>query len=132
MTMQIRLLVVDDEPIIRLSIQDALESGGYEVRTAANGADAIALLDDPAFAVAGLVTDIKLGDGPNGWDVARHARDRNAGISIVYVTGDSVGQWPVEGVPKSIVLQKPFADAQLLTAISTLLNDQAGTLPAAG
>jgi FixJ family two-component response regulator len=71
---------------------------------------------------SGLVTDIRLGTGPDGWDVARTARERNPELPIVYMTGDSAIAWPSHGVPKSILLQKPIAAAQLVTAISTLLN----------
>jgi CheY-like chemotaxis protein len=45
MDSQIVLLLVEDEPLIRLAMQDALEGGGYAVLTAANGTDALALLD---------------------------------------------------------------------------------------
>ena len=47
---------------------------------------------------------------------------------IVYMTGAAAEQWPSHGVPNSILLGKPFAPAQLVTAISQLLN--AGGQPA--
>ncbi len=37
------------------------------------------------------------------------------------MSGDSATDWAAQGVPKSIMLQKPFVEAQLLTAISSLL-----------
>jgi hypothetical protein len=37
------------------------------------------------------------------------------------MTGDSAGDWPIEGVPNSVLVQKPYAPAQLVTAISTLM-----------
>ena len=37
------------------------------------------------------------------------------------MTGDSAADWSAEGVPNSVMLQKPFAEAQLLTAMGTLL-----------
>ena len=43
-------------------------------------------------------------------------------IDAVYTTGDSTMDWPVKGVPNSGVVQKPYAGAQLLTAISTLMT----------
>jgi hypothetical protein len=39
------------------------------------------------------------------------------------MTGAAADKWPSRGVPNSILLEKPFAPAQLVTAISTLLND---------
>ena len=85
---------------------------------------------DDAPQLQGLITDIRLGVGPNGWQVARHARRKFANLPIVYVTGDSAADWTVEGVPGSVLLQKPYADAQMLTAMSNLLIE-AGPLPPA-
>jgi CheY-like chemotaxis protein len=67
-----------------------------------------------------LITDIKLGSKMNGWEVARHARQTYPGIAVVYMSGDSAADWTAEGVPNSVMLQKPFATAQVTTAISTL------------
>jgi CheY-like chemotaxis protein len=122
---QILLLLAEDQPLVRLTMQDALEDGGYAVVEASNGAEAQAILDDRDRQIAGLVTDIRLGKGPDGWELARHARELNPLLPVVYVTGDSAAEWAANGVPNSIMLQKPFADAQLLTAISTLLNEAA-------
>jgi len=120
------VLLVEDEPLILIGMQDALEDGGYAVLTASNGSDAMSLLDERHIELAGMITDIRLGEGPNGWDVARHARELKHELPIVYISADRIDDWPVEGVPKTIALQKPFADAQLITAISTLIT-QAGS-----
>jgi CheY-like chemotaxis protein len=117
----ILVLIVEDEPLILLGMQSALEDGGYEILTAANGTDALALLDLHAGDLAGLITDIRMGDGPTGWDVARHARKLKSEIAVVYVSADCVDDWPVEGLPNSVAIRKPFAEAQLVTAISTLV-----------
>lgn len=118
----ILLLLVEDEPLILLATQDALEAGGYTVVTASTAADAVAILDDRHSEIAGVITDVKLGGGADGWAVARHARELRLDMPIVYATGDSARQWPILGVPKSVVVQKPYAEAQVLTAISTVLN----------
>lgn len=119
------LLVVEDETLIRLDLVEVLEGGGYTVAEIADSAGAIAEIDRHEE-LCGLVTDVNLGSGATGWDVARHARKKFPGIAVVYITGDSVGSWPAEGVPNSLILQKPFADAQIVGAITTLLN-QSGT-----
>jgi CheY-like chemotaxis protein len=72
-----------------------------------------------------LVTDINLKGMMDGWKVAKAAREINPEFPIVYMTGVAAGDWPSHGVPNSILLQKPFASAQLVTAVSQLLN--AGT-----
>jgi DNA-binding response OmpR family regulator len=58
----------------------------------------------------------------DGWAVARTAREIDPEFPVVYMTGAAADQWPVQGVPNSILLAKPFAPAQLVTAISNLLN----------
>lgn len=128
MSAGISLLLVEDEPLLRLAIEENLASGGFEVVIAASGQEAVDLLERPDDNTVGLVTDIRLGAGITGWEVARRAREINPAIVVVYITGDSAMDWPVEGVPGSVMLQKPFADAQLLTAVATLLNEQQRTL----
>jgi len=61
--------------------------------------------------------------GPNRWELGRLLQET---IPVVYITGDSAREWSANGVPNSIVLQKPFANAQLITAVSTLLNKLRG------
>ena len=115
------LLLVEDEPLIRTALASTLEKGGYALLEAENGAQAISLLEKHAN-ITGLITDIRLGSGPSGWEVARHARHLLPQLPVVYMTGDSAVDWSADGVPNSILVQKPFADAQVTTAISTLLN----------
>jgi CheY-like chemotaxis protein len=115
------LLFVEDESLLVLVAQEALEAGGYSLIVAADGATALNILDKDFARFAGLLTDVRLGSGTNGWEVARHARKLQANLPIVYMTGDSAGDWPIEGVPNSVLVQKPYAPAQLVTAISTLM-----------
>jgi DNA-binding response OmpR family regulator len=123
----ILLLLVEDESMILQHVEDALTDGGYEVITALDGAEAISRLNEQSGGFAGLITDIRLGSGMDGWEVARQAREMNASMAVVYMTGDSGGEWASKGVPKSLLVQKPFADVQLITAISTLLTEVAST-----
>ena len=60
------ILVVEDEPLVRLVITDALEGGGYSVLEASDGLSAIELIDRTEQ-LRGLVTDIRRGVGPDGW-----------------------------------------------------------------
>lgn len=115
------ILVVEDETLIRLDLIDILEQAGFTVVATVDGAKAITAIDDRDH-LAGLVTDINLGSGERGWVIARHAREKFPDLAVVYITGDSAAEWPAEGVPNSVVLQKPFADAQVINAITTILN----------
>lgn len=123
MDMGVLLLVVEDEPLILLGIQDALEAGGYTVLAAGNGEEALELLTSRTDEISGLITDIRLGSGPDGWQVARHAREVKPNMAVVYATGDSAHEWASQGVPKSLLMQKPYAAAQAVSAISTLLTE---------
>lgn len=69
-----------------------------------------------------LVSDINLGRGPTGWAVAKRARELNEHLPVVYVTGGNGHEWASQGVPNSVVVGKPFAAAQIVTAVSQLLN----------
>ena len=120
------ILVVEDDPLIQAIVEDSLSEGGFEVVFGSSGENAVELLDASDGKYRALVTDINLGtDGTSGWDVARHAREINPSFPVVYMSGDSAEDWASQGVPNSIMLSKPFAPAQLVTAVSQLLN--AGT-----
>jgi CheY-like chemotaxis protein len=116
------ILLVEDEALLRIDLKDALVEGGFEVAEAKDGATAMALLDEKAGNFCGLVTDIKLGKGPDGWQVAMHAREVNPSMPVVYTTGTDSDQWAAHGVPHSILVSKPYAPVQVITAISSLIN----------
>ena len=124
------ILVVEDEPLIRLVLTEALAEGGYSVLEAVNGFAALELIDGVAH-LRGLVTDVRVGPGPNGWEIAHHAREKFPGLAVVYVTGDSMAEWTANGVPQSTALQKPFASAELVTALANLLVAQQSIPPQA-
>jgi DNA-binding NtrC family response regulator len=104
-------------------VQEDLEAGGFDVAEASNGTDAVAILDAKREEISGLITDVRLGSGPDGWAVARHARELRPGLPVIYTTGDSAGEWTVNGVPNSVLLQKPYAGAQLVTTVARLLTE---------
>ncbi len=117
------VLVVEDEELIQNILKDALDSGGFGVVLASVGEEAIKLLGAEKSKYRALVTDVNLGrDKLTGWEVARHAREIDPHLAVVYMTGDSATDWTSQGVPHSILLNKPFAPAQLLTAVAQLLN----------
>jgi len=118
------ILVVEDEPLILLDVETALQESGFEVVTAHNAAEAIAAFDAEPERFKGLITDIRLGAGKSGWDVARHLRQTNSTLPVIYVSADSAVHWGAEGVPGSVMIAKPFALPQIITALSTLLNAQ--------
>ena len=127
------VFVVEDEVLIQPLLIEPLEEAGYKVLVASSGAEAIMLLDgQEAASIRALVTDVNLGpSSPSGWDIARRAREIHSDIPVVYVTGDSAHDWPSQGVPNSLLISKPFAPAQIITAVSQLINQATSAPPAA-
>jgi CheY-like chemotaxis protein len=122
------ILVVEDDPLIQSIVAEALTTGGFEIVIASSGEQAIESLDSSGEKFRALVTDINLGrDKLSGWEVARHAREINPNFPVVYMSGDAAEDWASKGVPHSIMLAKPFAPAQLVTAVSQLLNSETPT-----
>jgi CheY-like chemotaxis protein len=115
---------VEDEYGLHEMIEDTLIDGGFEPAFAASGEEAVTLVRGRIADYRVLVTDIKLRGKLSGWEVARQARQTIPDLPIVYMTGAAAAEWPAQGVPKSILLQKPFAPAQLITAVAQLLNKQ--------
>jgi DNA-binding response OmpR family regulator len=123
------ILVVEDDHLIQSIVEETLTEGGFEIVIASSGENAVELLDASDGKYRALVTDINLGrDKIDGWDVARHAREIDPNFPVVYMSGKDADDWASKGVPNSIMLAKPFAPAQLVTAVSQLLNT--GTSPA--
>ena len=122
------VLLVEDEILIADMAETGLSEAGFEVSTVTNGNKALAALEADAARFRAIVTDIRLGKGPDGWAIARRARELVPGLPIVYMTGDSAHEWSSKGVPNSVIIAKPFATAQIVTAVATLLN-QADSSP---
>jgi CheY-like chemotaxis protein len=115
------ILVIEDETLIRLDLVEILEQAGFTVEAVVDTQTAIAAIG-ARNNLAGIITDINLGSEIKGWAVARLARGKFPDLAVVYITGDSAGEWPAEGVPNSVLIQKPFANAQVINALATALN----------
>jgi CheY-like chemotaxis protein len=116
------ILVIEDDVPIQVVVEDALTDGGFEPAITPSGEEAVTLLIGMPNSYCALVTDIKLRGKIDGWEVARKAREINPNFPVVYITAAHADQWPARGVPNSVLLTKPFAPAQLITAVSQLLN----------
>jgi DNA-binding response OmpR family regulator len=112
------VLIVEDEPVIQDMVGEALSDGGFGTEMAASGDAAVTLLQENRGKYRALITDIHLGGKSMGWDVAKRARELNQEIPVVYMTGAGADKWRSHGVPKSLLLNKPFAPAQVVTAVS--------------
>ena len=116
------VLVVEDEEPLQEIVRDALKDGGFDLTTVASGEEAVAMIESGVVKYSALVTDINLKGSMKGWEIARLVRQIDPAFPVVYMTGAAADDWASEGVPNSILLKKPFAPAQLVTAVSQLLN----------
>ena len=119
------VLIVEDDLEIQAILDEALVEAGFETAIVSSAEEAVTLLTGKVADSRAIVTDINLKGMMNGWQVAKAAREIDPAFPIVYMTGAAAGEWPSHGVPNSILLAKPFAPAQLVPAVSQLLN--AGT-----
>ena len=108
-----RILVVEDDPLIREFVVEALRDDGFDVIHAADGEQALAWCGRQAADV--LVTDIKLPGKVDGWQIAERCREHNPELPVIYATGFSpVAPRPVAG---SLLLQKPFHPDEIVRAV---------------
>ncbi|MER9918664.1 MULTISPECIES: response regulator [unclassified Mesorhizobium] len=113
------VLIVEDETMILLDLESALEEAGFQVVGTRSAAEALAAFDPDPTKFKAVLTDIRLGAGQSGWEVARHLRRSNSTIPVVYISGDSAVHWGAEGVPNSIMITKPFSAADHNCRFST-------------
>lgn len=115
------LLLVEDDPVLAEVLLDTLSQAGFEVHVAHSGFQALDEIHSPEVFDA-IVTDIKLGYGPEGWEVAQDARDENPASVIVYMTGYREADHRQKSLPLSTMLEKPFNPDDLIEALSRLIN----------
>ncbi|MCK1714652.1 MULTISPECIES: response regulator [unclassified Bradyrhizobium] len=118
----LKILIAEDDFLVREMLEDALSEGGFLPEILSSAEDAVTLLQGEVASFRALVTDVNLRGTMTGWDLARVARERDPAFPVVYMTGTAAEDWARFGVPNSILLTKPFAPAQLVTAVSQLLN----------
>jgi CheY-like chemotaxis protein len=118
----ITILLVEDDELVRATVEDSLSEGGLECASTGSGEEAITLLRGNKSQYRAIVTDINLLGTVDGWEVARVAREIEPAMPVVYMTGTNGDEWPSKGVPNSVLLKKPFAPAQIVTAVAALLN----------
>jgi len=115
-----RVLIVEDEVLIRMLVTDLLEEAGHTCVEAADAMEALALLKDEAFQPDVLVSDFNLGVGPSGQALAREAARIIPGLRTVFVTGnpEAFDDYPFREGERLIA--KPFAGADLVRLLHEL------------
>jgi CheY-like chemotaxis protein len=109
------LLLVEDDPLVRTTLAEALSDAGFTVLEAENAEAALGLVaahDDLAV----LLTDINL-PGADGFALARAARRLRPDLPVVYASGRYREADPARALPDAVFLAKPFS---LSSAVATL------------
>lgn len=118
-----RILVVEDEPGLRMVVESEVARAGYDVGSVSNGLDAIAKLSKEKFDLT--ILDVTL-PGKSGLEVLKFIRERHLATRVIMLTG-------MEGLPIAIkavklgaddYIPKPFDAAYLLTSIRTVLKQR--------
>jgi signal transduction histidine kinase/CheY-like chemotaxis protein len=117
------VLVVDDEPAVRMVICDELADVGYEMREAMDGRSAMALLGSGAR-VDLLVTDVGLPGGMNGRQLADAARVHRPDLKVLFITGYAEGAIFRAGTIDEgmAVMTKPFAADDLASRVQGMIE----------
>jgi len=119
------VLVVDDEPSVRMFVSETLGSCGYVVIEAADSLAGLQLLRSDTR-IDLLVTDIGLPGGIDGRQMAQAARISRPGLPVLFMTGyvqpHVLGEAPLDA--DTAVLTKPFALEALTLNVSTLLGQR--------
>jgi DNA-binding NtrC family response regulator len=118
-----RILIVDDEQIVRESLRDWLISSGYDVETVSNGFEALDRIKNEKWDV--LLTDLKM-EGMDGIEVVREVKQIRKELPIVVITGyptvDTAVQALKQGADDYIV--KPFNPEEIDIIIKNMISRQ--------
>jgi len=121
-----RILVVDDEPGMRLGVTEVLERGGYAVAAVENGRAALRILADQPFAL--VISDVRMPE-MTGAELLSAVGERHPGLPMVMMTAYGTIEDAVASMKAGArdFLTKPFAPQDLLHLVRRVLTD-----PAAG
>jgi two-component system cell cycle sensor histidine kinase/response regulator CckA len=115
------ILIVDDDPMIRVLVEVALQQEGFSVLTADSGKEAISLSQLHRGEIGLLITDVMM-PGMDGPALARKMVAERPDLPVLFMSGQSDPS-DIEPYPRSEFLAKPFSLAALLAQVRSLLCD---------
>ena len=119
-----KILIVDDELIMRESLAGWLERDGYEVERVGSGEECLELLKETRFDI--LLVDIKM-EGMSGLDVLSHVKESDPDLDVVMITAYGSISTAIEAMKNGAYdyLLKPFDPEELGILIEKIINHQA-------
>src|SRR5207245_2132992 len=120
-SMNSRILLIEDEPGLVLTLSDLLAAEGHTVETATDGPTGLAKATNEPFDV--IILDVML-PGKNGFDVCREIRQRGSDVAILMLTAKTQIIDRVVGLKLGAddYLTKPFDPSELLARVEALLR----------
>jgi PAS domain S-box-containing protein len=120
------VLVVDDEPALRMIIVEVMQGLGYATLEAGDGAEALRILQSPRQRIDLLVSDVGLPGGMNGRQVADAARTARPGLKVLFITGYAENAVLSHGHldPGMHVMTKPFEMDVLARRVKQLIESR--------
>lgn len=118
-----RVLLVDDDPTSRLTLQTVLEAGGYEVDSAASAAEAVGKLDEQEYEL--VLSDLQMESPEAGLRVLAHARIMEYKPATAIITSYRDSQHPSPGKASRTVLIEPEDLPELLGQVASLISERA-------
>ncbi len=118
-----RILVIDDEEIVRISCRKCLTPEGYEVDVAANGADGLKLTRKHHYDL--ILTDLKMPD-MDGMEFLMTMREAQREAKVIMITGYSTVEHAEEATRLGAYnyIEKPFTPDTLIAAVGEALQDR--------
>jgi CheY-like chemotaxis protein len=119
-----KILFVEDDFIVSHDLCEFLRDAGYAVKPVYCGKAAFEVIDRHEHLIA-LLTDINLGPGPDGVDVARYARAFSPELPVVFVSSAADPRHEGNGVARSEFVAKPFLPEQVADALGRVIRLEA-------
>jgi CheY-like chemotaxis protein len=116
-----RLLIVEDEFLVRLTLAEFLGEEGFEALEAASGDEALVLLDQ-GETVDLLLTDLQLAGGMDGRTLATRARERQPDLPVIYMTGRPDSAPATSRTGRDMVIAKPYLPSEVAAAARRMIN----------
>ena len=116
-----RVMLVEDEFLIRLTLPEALADEGYEVIEAANGEEALAALDLAGEPIGLMLTDIQLPGALDGRALAGRCASGSPGLPVIFMSGRPDPLPDAAGAPQMMVA-KPYLPSDVCAAVRDLLT----------
>jgi len=121
----LRILILDDEPIVCKRLKPSFEKMGHTVETFTDSSQALARLKETVFDI--VITDLKM-EGADGLQVLNGAKSSSSDTQVIIITGFATSETAKESYSKGAVefIAKPFKIGDLVACVKRIENERSG------